>query len=157
MQIVKIRFGRYLLFAGFILLFVSCVTCMILLNSRSAVAADNIYVDLPLDHPSYQMCRNMINLGAITPRAGQTFAPFEKITAEEWNYALQKIGTHLGRAIPQAARFTSDHEISGRSMLLRLHSFVDDTCGLASLNRLDHTRISAFFLLEHCLLAYIND
>jgi len=99
----------------------------------------------------------MISLGAVTPRAGQTFAPFEKITAEEWNYALQKIGDHLGRVIPQSARFVSDDEISGRSMLLRLHSFVDDTCGQLSLNRLDHTRISAFFLLEHCLLAYIND
>ncbi len=151
------RFGRYLLFAMVLLLLAGAFTFVLLLASRSVMAADNAFRDIPIDHPVYQICRHMINIGAIKPRTGNSLAAFEKIAAAEWNYALKRIGDHLGRVIPATALFGSDDEITGRAMLLRLQSLVDDSCGLSAENRVDHTRLSAYFMLEQCLLAYINE
>lgn len=140
-----------------LLLFAVSVTFIALWNSRSAMAADNVFKDIALDHPAYQMCRQMLLIDAIKPHSGMRFAPFEKISAEDWNHALQRIGDHLGRVIPESARFSSDKEVSGRAMLLRLQNFADDSCGFSSTILIDHTRLAAFSMLERCLLTYINE
>ena len=151
------RSGQYLLFAMALLLLAGSVTFVFLMNSRSVMAADTAFSDIPIDHPAYQICRHVINIGALKTRTGNSLAPFEKIAAAEWNFALQRIGNHLGRVIPETALFASDDEITGRAMLLRLQSLVDDTCGFSAVNQVDHTRLSAYFMLEQCLLAYINE
>ncbi len=157
MRIVKNRYASHLLFALVLLLLASSITVFILFNSRSAMAAEVQFKDIPLDHPVYQMCRQMLYIGAIKPRAGMSLAPFEKVSAAEWNFALHRVGEHLGRVIPHSALFAADDEISGRSMLLRLQNLADDSCGISSAIRIDHSRLAAFFILERCLLDYINE
>jgi hypothetical protein len=157
MQIVKNRYAGYLLFVLGLLLFSSSITFFVLAGSKKVMAAESHFSDVPLDHPVYHMCRQLLQIGAIEPYYGTNLAPFEKISAEAWNRALKRIGEYLGRTVPESSLFYSDEEINGRAMLLRLQNLVDDSCESVATSNADNSRLTAFFMLERCLLAYDNE
>jgi len=157
MWTAKSRFNRYLLFALFLLLSSGALTFIALLNNKEVMAADPVFTDVALDHPAYLVCRQLIKMGAIRPRKGMSLAPFDKITAAEWNHALQTIGANIGRVFPQSANFSTDREVSGHAMLQRVQKLADAPCFISPAARLQESRLAAFCMLERCLLDYIND
>ncbi|EKD83797.1 MAG: hypothetical protein ACD_39C00444G0003 [uncultured bacterium] len=154
MRVLKHRFNRYLLFALGLLILSGSATFFTLVNSKNVMAADRAFSDIAVDHPVYQLCRHLIEIGAVKPYPDMTLAPFEKISAADWNHALIRIGEHFGRVIPNSAKFESDREISGEAIVRRLQHLVDDECRVASFANINDSRLSAYFILEHCLLDY---
>lgn len=157
MQTIRYRLNRYLLAAFVLLLLSGAFTFMALVNSRSALAAGQAFSDIAIDHPAYQMCRQLIQLGAVKPYPGMALAPFEKISAEDWNYALTRLGEKLGRAFPESAKFSSDSEISGETIYARVQLLVEDATLLPSESTGNNSsRLFAYFTLERYLVDY-ND
>lgn len=152
MQILKYRFNRYLLAAFAMLLLSSTVTFLVLANGRTARAASLLFDDVALDHPAYQLCRQLIQIGAVRPHSGMALAPFEKISADDWNYALLRIGEELGRVIPESAQFASNKEISGEAIVSRVQQFLDDGTILPAKTDGYDSRLSAYYILERYLL-----
>ncbi|MBU1106532.1 MAG: hypothetical protein KKB51_07710 [Candidatus Riflebacteria bacterium] len=152
MQILKDRFNRLLLGTLLLLLTSGTVTFFVLANSSSVVTADQAFRDIPLDHPVYQLCRQLIRIGAVRPRPGMTLEPFEKISASDWNHALMQIGKHSARVIPEAAKFGSNDEVCADSICRRLQSLAPDECELLRPPSSDSTRLAVYFMLERCLL-----
>lgn len=157
MLTVRNQFRRYLLAVAVLLLFSLTVTLLMLLNSKKAMAAELIFNDIALDHPVYQMCRQLLQIGAVRPFSGMHLAPFEKITAADWNHALIRIGDHLGHAIPESAKFSADNEISGQAIASRICSLTGDTRVPSLISDKKGSRLFAYFMLEHCLLDSNND
>lgn len=157
MLTIRNKLRRYLLLVVVLLLFSLSVTLLILLNSREAMAAELVFNDIALDHPAYQMCRQLLQIGAVRPFSGMHLAPFEKMTAADWNHALVRIGDHLDRVIPESAKFLSDSEISGQAMTLRIRNLSQGTCALPLLSNNEESRLFAYFMLEYCLLGRDND
>jgi hypothetical protein len=148
MPLLKTRFNRLLLLALCLLLLSGTVTLFILVNSASVVAADMIFSDIALDHPVYQACYRLVKIGAVRPRAGMSLAPYEKITAADWNFALDKISEHSGRIIPDSVRFNNEREVDAEAIQARIRRFVP---GLNFMSVQDLSRISVFYLLDRCL------
>ncbi|OGK11043.1 MAG: hypothetical protein A2W80_12705 [Candidatus Riflebacteria bacterium GWC2_50_8] len=149
---MKYRFNRYLLAAFVILLLSSTVTFLMLANGRTVRAASLLFNDVALDHPAYQLCRQLIEMGAVRPYPGMNLAPFEKISADDWNYALLRIGEELGRVIPESAQFASNQEISGEAIVSRVQQLLNDDNILPTKTGSNDSRLSAYFFLERYLL-----
>jgi len=156
MQILKNRFNRILLSALFLLLISGVATFFVLANSSVVVASDLIFRDIPLDHPVYELCHRLIRIGAVKSRHDMALAPFEKISAEDWNYALMRIGESSAQVIPEAVKFSSNREICPDSIVKRIQRLVSDECELSHYSVADCSRIRVYFMLEHCLFEY-ND
>lgn len=154
MQILKNRFNRLLLVAIFLLLISVTATFFVLANSSNVVAADQSFSDIPLDHPAYQLCQQLIRIGAVKLRPGMTLAPFEKISASDWNHALSRIGEHFVRAIPEALKFNSDDEICSSAIIRRVQSLAPDECESLRKSAADSSRLAVYFMLERCLLEH---
>lgn len=152
MQILKYRFNRYLLAAFVMLLLSSTVTFLVLANGRTARAASLLFNDVALDHPAYQLCRQLIQIGAVRPYPGMALAPFEKISADDWNYALLRIGEELGRVIPESVQFASNQEVSGEAIVSRVQRLLDDENFLPAKTGGHDSRLFAYFILERYLL-----
>lgn len=151
------KLRRCLLAIVVLLLFSLSATFFMLLNNKKAMAADLIFNDIALDHPAYQMCQQLLQIGAVKPFSGMCLAPFEKITAVDWNHALVRIGDHLGRIIPESAKFSSDNEISGQAIAFNLRHLSGDIRMPPLVSNNEGSRLFAYFMLEHCLMDRDHD
>ena len=152
MQTTRYHLNRYLLAACVLLLLSGTVTFLMLVSSKPVMAAGQTFSDVALDHPAYQMCRQLIQMGAIRPNPGMALAPFEKISAADWNFALMRLGEKLGRTIPESAKFSSDRDISGETICRRVQSLADDAALVPSEFAGNSSRLFAYFILERYLV-----
>lgn len=142
----KIFFKGILTLALFILV-ASVVMSYQLFNSTDSIKVSLLpFADVPSDHPVYSLCPNLIRIQAIGYRKILELAPYEPISAAEWNHALSAVASNLGRNIPGSAFFQEGSKVSSRSIREKIAAVAGKTENVG-----DNSRIKSFYLLERAL------
>ena len=104
------------------------------------------FSDVAIDHPVYSICKNLLGINAISFRKNLEFAPYEKISATEWNYALNQASKHLNRKYSSSAYFSKNDPISVESINNKLRALNSNSSDI-----IDTSRIQSFYILEQTL------
>ncbi len=146
------RPGRHLVFRGTLVLALfiligSVVMSYQLFNSTASIKVSTMpFADVPVDHPIYRMCRNLLEIRAIGYRKIMELEPYSPISAAEWNFALQIAARHQKRTLPEAAMFENGEIVDAASLAEKLRSLGYEP-GLLP----DVSRIRGFHLLEKAM------
>lgn len=108
--------------------------------------ARSSFSDISTDHPVYEVCRNLLSINAIGYRKDHELAPYESISATEWNHALKQSSKYISKDIPVEAYFSSKETVSLDRLNNKLRILRLDTPELA-----DTSRIQSFYFLERSL------
>ncbi len=150
----SVRSRRRMVFKGIMtlalfILVASMVMSYQLFNSTDSIKVSSLpFADVPADHPVYRMCPNLIQLQAIGYRKILELAPYEPISAAEWNYAINTAARHLGRAIPESAFFQEGSVVSPDLIREKLATFDGRPESIS-----DNSRIKSFYHLERALFS----
>lgn len=139
-------FYGVLALAGF-LLAMSIVFAGLMPGRNGPVRTSSLpFKDVALDHPVYQMCRNLLQLKAIGFRKNLQLAPYDGISASEWNHVLYAVGNYLNITFPATAFFKSGTSVNNKELQKRFSLLGADFHKCAGVSR-----ISVFYLLEQAL------
>ena len=131
--------------------------CCLLLSSvlcgyKMYSSADTIrltqtkFSDISMDHPVYEVCQRLLSINAIGYRKNREFAPYEKITATEWNHVLNQASKHTNHDYNPSAYFSSNEEVNLTSLNHKLHFL-----NAGNQEVTDPSRIQSFYILERTL------
>ncbi len=143
---------RHVVFRGILvlalfILVASVVMSYQLFNSTASIKVSTMpFADVPVDHPVYRMCRNLVEIQAIGYRKIMEFAPYASISAAEWNFALQTAARHQKRTVPEAALFSRGDTVDAASLTDKLRILGFDPGEIP-----DASRIRGFYLLEKAM------
>lgn len=134
--------------AGACCLLVSSFLCgyKMYTNVDTIRLARSYFSDISTDHPVYEGCKNLLNIDAISFRKDHELAPYEGISATEWNHALKQAAKYLNREIPAEAYFSNKDTVSIELLNHKLRILEPDTPELTDLSR-----IQSFYFLERSL------
>ncbi len=145
---------RHLAFKGVMVLAIfilmaSMVMSYQLFNSTDSTKVSSMpFADVPLDHPVYRLCRNLVEIRAIGYRKILELAPYAPISAAEWNYALETAASHLKRQVAASAFFKAGETVTAARLEEKLLALE------ASPGKFpDTSRIRSFYHLETALFA----
>lgn len=134
--------------AGACCLLITSVLCgyQMYTNVDTIRLARTSFSDIPVDHPVYEVCNKLLSIDAISFRRNHELAPYENISAAEWNHALKQAFKHLDKEFPQEAFFAEKDAISVDSLNAKFRLLRADAPELT-----DSSRIQSFYLLERTL------
>lgn len=129
------------------LLFASVVTGYRMYNDVNTIRISKTkFTDVAIDHPIYSVCKNLLDIDAISFRKNIELAPYEKISTAEWNHVLNQASKHLNKEYSIAAYFDKDDYVSVTSINKRLRALNPNSSEID-----DTTRIKSFYILEKTL------
>lgn len=136
-------FRAVLALAG-ILVAASAVMSYQLFNRTDGVKISPMpFADVPVDHPVYRTCRNLLEIQAVSYRKILEFAPHETISPAEWNHALSSAATHMKIAAPAEAMLPENSRVTVDLLKSRVEILAGDPEWVS-----DTSRIKAYFCLE---------
>ncbi len=104
------------------------------------------FSDVSIDHPVYSVCKNMLGIDAISFRKNLELAPYENISASEWNHALNQASKYLNQKYSTTAYFSKNDPISVDSLNIKLRAIKANSSEIT-----DTSRIQSFYILEQTL------
>ena len=82
------RFFKRVVASAFLLLVLSVIVGYRMYTNINTIHLAKVkFSDVSVDHPVYAVCKNLLCIDAISFRKNLELAPYEKISATEWNYA----------------------------------------------------------------------
>ncbi len=139
----RMYFRAVLALAG-ILVAASAVMSYQLFNRTDGVKVSPMpFADVPVDHPVYRTCRNLLEIQAVSYRKILEFAPHETISPAEWNHALSSAAAHMKTAVSAEAMLPEKSKVTLDSLRRRVELLAGDPEWVS-----DTSRIKAYFCLE---------
>lgn len=139
----RMYFRAVLALAG-ILIAASAVMSYQLFNRTDGVKVSPMpFADVPVDHPVYRTCRNLLEIQAVSYRKILEFAPHETISPAEWNHALNSAAAHMKTSVPAEAILAENSTVTVDSLRRRVEILDGDPEWVS-----DVSRIKAYFCLE---------
>lgn len=108
------------------------------------------FSDVAIDHPVYSVCKKLLGIDAISFRKNLQLAPYEKISAAEWNHVLRQASKHLNQNYSASAYFAPNDIVTVDSLNNKLKSINEDSSEIV-----DTSRIQSFYMLEQTLFNQI--
>ncbi len=143
----NVRIFKRLIASAILLLLTSVLTGYKMYTNVNIIRlSKSRFKDVAIDHPVYSVCKNLLNINAISFRKNLELAPYEKISAAEWNYVLYQASKHLNQKYSEAAYFSKNDPISVDNLNNKLRALNSNTTEI-----LDTSRIQSFYLLEQAL------
>jgi hypothetical protein len=126
----------------------SGVLSYVFFNDTSSVRVSDLpFADVAFDHPVYSSCKNLLKIKGIGYRSFLKLAPYEKISAAEWNYSVKKAAEYLNEGSLDTLYIDKEEDVNTSEIVRRFKKlslpadFAED-----NLNR-----ITAFVCLEKAL------
>jgi len=139
----RMYFRAVLVLAG-ILVAASAVMSYQLFNRTDGVKVSSMpFADVPVDHPVYRTCGNLLEIQAVSYRKILEFAPHETISPAEWNHALNSVATHMKMVVPAEAMLPENSGVTVELLRSRVEILAGDPEWVS-----DTSRIKAYFCLE---------
>ncbi len=132
--------------AVLLLMFSGILSYMMYTNVNTIRLYKGKFTDVAIDHPIYQVCKNLIGIEAIGFRKNQELAPYENISATEWNYVLKQASKYLNLNLSDSVYFSKNDEISVDSINNKLRELNENSSEIT-----DTSRIQSFYMLEQTL------
>ena len=104
------------------------------------------FSDVPIDHPIYSVCKNLLEIDAISFRKQLELAPYEEISASEWNHILNQASKYLNTKYSASAYFSKNDSVSIEKLNNKLKELSTNSREIA-----DTSRIQSFYILEQTL------
>lgn len=108
------------------------------------------FSDVAVDHPVYEVCHNLLGINAIGFRKNKELAPYESISATEWNHVLHQASKHLKKDFDSSAFFSKNDSVTVESLNSKLRNISSNSPELP-----DMSRIQSFYFLEQTLFNQI--
>lgn len=141
------RFFNRVIASAFLLLIISIFTgYRMYTNVNSIHLTKSRFSDVSLDHPVYSVCKNLLDIEAISFRKNLELAPYETISAAEWNHVLNQASKYLNHRYSVSAYFSKNDPISVDSINNKLRALNANSPDIV-----DTSRIQSFYLLEQVL------
>ncbi len=141
------RFFKRVVASAFLLLVLSVIVGYRMYTNINTIHLAKVkFSDVSVDHPVYAVCKNLLCIDAISFRKNLELAPYEKISATEWNYALNQASKHLNRKYSSSAYFSKNDPISVESINNKLRALNSNSSDI-----IDTSRIQSFYILEQTL------
>ena len=133
--------------SAFILLAASLLSGYKLYTNVNAIHLTKTrFTDVSLDHPVYTVCKNLLEIDAISFRKNVELAPYEQISASEWNHALKQASKYLNSKFSKAAYFSGNEAVSLDNLNYKLRLLKPNGSEIT-----DTSRIQSFYILEQTL------
>ena len=141
------RFFKRVIASAFLLLVISVIAGYRMYTNVNTIHLAKVkFSDVSVDHPVYAVCKNLLVIDAISFRKNLELAPYENISATEWNYALNQASKHLNRKYSNSAYFSKNDPISVESINNKLRALNSNSSDI-----IDTSRIQSFYILEQTL------
>lgn len=143
----KKKMYKTVIASAFILLVASLVSGYTLYTNVNAIHLTKTrFSDVSLDHPIYTVCKNLLEIDAISFRKNVELAPYEQISASEWNHVLNQASKYRNSTYPKTAYFSSNEAISLNNLNNKLRQLKANGSEIT-----DTSRIQSFYILEQTL------
>ena len=143
----KKRMYKTVIASAFILLATSLISGYKLYTDVNAIHLTKTrFTDVSLDHPVYTLCKNLLEIDAISFRKNIELAPYEQISASEWNHVLKQASKYLNNKYSNAAYFSANEAVSLDNLNHKLRILKSNSSEIT-----DTSRIQSFYILEQTL------
>ena len=133
--------------SAFILLAASLLSGYKLYTNVNAIHLTKTrFTDVSLDHPVYIVCKNLLDIDAISFRKNIELAPYEQISASEWNHVLNQASKYKNIEFSKAAYFSNNEAVSVDNLNNKLRLLKPNSSEIT-----DTSRIQSFYILEQTL------
>lgn len=143
---IDIAYRIVLMTAAMLILFSGAVSCAFFYNTDLIRISKRPFNDVPLDHPVYSACSNMIKIQAIGFRQSYNLAPYENISVAEWNYAVSRMAAYYGMDLFNGLKLPEKSSISVELIRNKLNAL-----GFSGNRLSDIKRFNSFKCLEEAL------
>ena len=143
----KKKMYKAVIASAFILLVASLLSGYKLYTNVDAIhLTQTKFTDVSLDHPIYTVCKNLLEIDAVSFRKNVELAPYEQISASEWNHAINQASKYLNLKYPEAAYFSKNEAVSLDNLNHKLRQLKPNSSEIP-----DTSRIQSFYILEQTL------
>lgn len=143
----KKKMYKAVIASAFILLAASLISGYKLYSNVNTIhLAKAKFTDVSLDHPIYTVCKKLLEIDAVSFRKNIELAPYEQISASEWNHVLNQASKYLNKSFPKAAYFSKNDPVSIDNLNHKLRQLKPSCSEI-----FDTSRIQCFYMLEQTL------
>jgi hypothetical protein len=143
----KKKMYKAVIASAFILLAVSLLSGYKMYTNVNAIHLTKTkFSDVSLDHPIYTVCKNLLEIDAISFRKNVELAPYEQISASEWNHVINQASKYLNMEIPDEAYFSKNEAVTLDNINHKLRQLKPNSSEIP-----DTSRIQSFYMLEQTL------
>ena len=141
------RFFKRVIASAFLLLIISVIAGYKMYTNVNTIHLGKVrFSDVAIDHPVYSVCKNLLGIEAIGFRKNLELAPYENISATEWNHVLNQASKHLNQKFAAAAYFSRNDPVSVDNINNKLRALKANSSEIV-----DTSRIQSFYMLEQIL------
>ena len=154
-----LKYLRYLIYPSKKRLYKTVILSATLLLAASIISGYKLYTnvntihitktrftDVSIDHPVYSVCKNLLEIDAISFRKNKELAPYETISASEWNYVINQASKYLNHKYSKDAYFSKNDSVSVDIINNKLRALKSNCSEIT-----DTSRIQSFYILEQTL------
>ncbi len=143
----KKRLYKTVIASAILLLVASIISGYKLYTNVNAIhITQTRFTDVAIDHPVYSVCKNLLEIDAISFRKNIELAPYENISASEWNHVLNQASKYLNKKYSKSAYFSEKDAVSVENINNKLRALKANCSELT-----DTSRIQSFYILEQTL------